>query len=163
MVEFLSRAKLDLQPELQPRDVLLVGSTLEILREMREKLDNISLRLVDLERKFEERIPEKMLSENKFISEVENGDDIVGKILSEIKEATHPLIAARERLTIVETKRIERIITFCKQHERLNSMQLGQLMGLSRTRCNEYLKKMEVMGLLESELTGKEKYYKLKI
>jgi len=162
MPEFFSKG-LELQQELQPRDVLVVGSAIEVLREMREKLDSINLRLAELEKKIEERMPEKVLSESKFVNEIQDSDDIIGRITAEIRDVTRPLIATAEKLTIVETRRIERIISVLKHHDRLNSVQLGQLLGLSRTRCNEYLKKMEAIGILEGELLGKEKYYKLKI
>ena len=162
-MEFLSKPKQELQTlSLEPRDIVVIGSAVEILREMKETLNRINLRLSELERKFEERIPEKALSENKFYNEIQDGNEMIEKIVKEIRDVTRPLIATKEKLTIVETKRIEKTIVLLKHHGKLNSYQLGQIMGLSRTRCNEYLKQMESIGLVEGEILGKEKYYKLK-
>jgi DNA-binding Lrp family transcriptional regulator len=62
----------------------------------------------------------------------------------------------------VESRRIEKIVSLLHEHGRLSSVQLSRMIGLSRTRCNEYFKKMEELGLVEGVMVGKEKYYKLK-
>ena len=128
------------------------------------EIKKLHSRISDLEKKFEDRIPERVLSESKFKQEVQDGDDVAQRIISEIKEFFHtkPVISVDETLTVVESKRIEKIRSILKRHERLSSTELSQLIGLSRTRCNEYFKKMESLGMVKSVLDGKEKFYKLR-
>lgn len=147
--------------EVTPRDVLFVGSAIEILREMKEKVDRIDFRLRELERKFDERISEKVLSESKFVQDTAGSEDIINRIVTEVKKVGRPLIPHKEKITIVESKRIERIISFLQEHRSLSSLQLSHMMGLSRTRCNEYFKQMEELGIVKGMENGKEKYYQL--
>lgn len=147
--------------EVTPRDVLFVGSAIEILREMKEKVDRIDFRLRELERKFDERVSEKVLSESRFAQETEGSEDIVNRIVAEVKKVSRPFIPHKEKITIVESKRIERIISFLQEHRTLSSYQLAQMMGLSRTRCNEYFKQMENLGIVKGIENGKERYYQL--
>jgi biotin operon repressor len=151
------------EPYLLPeRQMILTGATLEIFRDIRQRLENLDQRLASLERKLDSRVPDKVLTEQKFIQETEMSDDMVNKIISEVRSATKPLIASRQQMTIVEQKKIEKIISILQQHEKLSSIQLSQMLNLSRTRCNEYFKQMEELGLVEGIDIGKERYYKLK-
>lgn len=164
MLELLKKQKEDEQSsivEITPRDVLLVGSAIEILREMREKVDMIDFRLREMERKFDERVQGKILTESKFIQDTEGSEEIVNRIIAEIKKASRPLIPHKEKISIVESKRIERIISLLQDHRMLSSSQLAQMMGLSRTRCNEYFKQMENLGIAKAVDTGKERFYQL--
>jgi predicted transcriptional regulator len=121
-------------------------------------------RISSLEKKIEERIPEKVLSESRFRKEVQEGDDIVQSIITEIRELLHkkPMIPVDETLTLVERKRIDKIRELLKRHEKLSSKELSDLINLSRTRCNEYFKKMESLGLVKSVLEKRKKFYKLR-
>lgn len=56
----------------------------------------------------------------------------------------------------------EKIISILNQHKNLSSSELSMLMGLSRTRCNEYLKKLEREGIVKGIRVGKKKIYRLK-
>ena len=147
--------------EIQKESVLL-GATLEVLRELREKLDDLYLKVDRLEKMINEKIPERALSESTFKQEIIDGEEVVNRIISEIRALTKPIIASKEKLTIVEQKRIEKIISLLREHGKLSSLQLAHILGLSRTRCNEYFKQMEELGLVEGVEIGKEKYYKLK-
>ena len=104
------------------------------------------------------------MSETKFKEEVQDGNEIVNKIVSELKNLVQerPITNIQEPLTIVESKRVEKIISLLKRHEKLSSTELSDLIGLSRTRCNEYFKLMENLGMVKPILVGKEKYYGLK-
>ncbi|MEM5829815.1 MAG: helix-turn-helix domain-containing protein [Candidatus Aenigmatarchaeota archaeon] len=145
-----------------PKDAVLIGATLEVLRELREKLDDLYLKVDRLEKMINDKIPEKVLSESTFKQEIIDGNEVVNRIISEIKTIARPIIASKEKLTIVEQKRIEKIISLLQEHGKLSSSQLSQILGLSRTRCNEYFKQMESLGLVEGIEIGKEKFYKLK-
>lgn len=132
---------------------------------IQKEFEHIRSRLDEIEKKFDDRIPERILTESKFEKETQDSDEIVQKIISQIKNSLYiepKSQDALESLTIVEKKRIEKIISLLERHEKLTSVELSQLIGLSRTRCNEYFKLMEKMGIAESLLVGKEKYYKLK-
>ena len=137
----------------------ILGRTDQFYSEI-ERLHN---KLLELEKKFDERVPEVILSEARFREETKDSEELVNRIISELKniliKKPQP---SEENLTIVESKRIENIRSLLKKHEKLSSTELSQLMGLSRTRCNEYFKKMENLGIVKPVLVGKEKYYKLK-
>lgn len=147
--------------EVTPRDVLFVGSAIEILREIKEKVDRIDFRVRELERKFDERISGKVLTESKFTEDASGSEDIVNRIITEVKKVARPLIPHKEKITIVESKRIERVISLLQEHRMLSSFQLAQMMGLSRTRCNEYFKQMENLGIVKGVDVGKERHYQL--
>ena len=163
MLDLLRKQKEDDKPiiEVTPRDVLFVGSAIEILREMKEKVDRIDFRLRELERKFDERVSEKVLSESKFVQDTSGSEDIVNKIITEVKKVARPLIPHKEKITIVESKRIERIVSFLQEHRMLSSSQLAHMLGLSRTRSNEYFKQMENLGIVKGTDVGKEIFYHL--
>jgi tetrahydromethanopterin S-methyltransferase subunit G len=130
-----------------------------------KEIENLHSTINELNKKIDERIPEKILSESKFEKETQEGDDIVEKILSEVKNLL-PKKAMNQNvndsLTIVEGNRIENIKSLLERHEKLSSVELSELVGLSRTRCNEYFKLMEKLNIVEPFIVGKEKFYKLK-
>jgi sugar-specific transcriptional regulator TrmB len=156
--------------EIQPQHILVAGAGLEILRDLKEKVDQLQLKLTEIEKKLEERIPEKVLTESKFKEEVQTSEDIVERIVSEVRELAKQKSVIRvleerlteEKPTIVEFKRIEKITELLQKHGKLSSSQLAQLMNLSRTRSNEYLKQMENLGIVEPIIIGREKFYMLK-
>lgn len=144
------------------QQLVFTGALLESLREIKQKLDVLEYKISILERTFDTKIPDKILTEKKFEQEIETSDEIINRIISEVKSAAHPLIASRDQLTLVEQKRIEKVISILQEHGKLSSVQLAQVMNLSRTRCNEYFKQMEDLGLVEGIDLGKERYYKIK-
>ena len=145
-------------PENAERNDLLSGQS-QFSSET-EKLHN---KLLEIEKKLDERVPEVVLSENKFKTEIQDSEELINKIVSELKNIlVKKTETSEENLTIVESKRIENIKSLLKKHEKLSSTELSQLTGLSRTRSNEYFKKMENLGIVKPVLVGKEKYYKLK-
>jgi DNA-binding Lrp family transcriptional regulator len=54
------------------------------------------------------------------------------------------------------------IISLLKKHKNLSSSQLSKLIGLSRTRCNEYLKELEREEIAENITVGRKKIYRLR-
>ncbi|MFH1623057.1 MAG: winged helix-turn-helix domain-containing protein [Candidatus Aenigmatarchaeota archaeon] len=142
------------------------GAALEILRDMKAKVETLTSKLAELERKFDERVPEKALSEQAFREEVVDGSSLAQEIIDGVREEVkaaanaRPVIAARDQLTIVEQKRMEKVLSLLQEHGKLTSPQLANIMNLSRTRCNEYFRHMEQLGLVEGVEVGKEKYYK---
>lgn len=176
---------------------------LKMLDELRDRILNLQGRLRILERMINEKIPGKVLTERRFMKEIIGNDDIVDRIVSEIRivneniekrlsqasenkitviaqkqsmqsidrlserlneklnELRQLFESSEQKLTIVERKRMEEIAQALHKHQKLSSTQLSQLIGLSRTRCNEYFKRMESMGIVEPVLIGKEKFYRL--
>lgn len=147
--------------EVKPKDILMVGSGLEVLRDIKERLERIEYKLAELDRRIDENMPEKVLTESTFQKEIRSSDDIVSQIVSEIRNLSE-VKSATSQLTIVESKKIERIVSLLRHHQQLTSSQLAQIMNMSRTRANEYLKQMENLGIAEPILNGKEKFYRLK-
>jgi len=173
---------------IEPKHILAVGAGLEIIRQINEKIDRIELKLHDLENKINSHVPQKILTEERFLEEIQSSEDIVNKIICEVKSLTNtksittPINTIIEnsnnikipdnkisklnelddnKPTIVELKRIEKITNLLQKHGKLSSVQLAHLMDLSRTRANEYLKQMETLELVEGTICGKEKYYQL--
>jgi len=142
------------------------GAALELLRDMKGRMEALATKVADLERKFDERVPEKTLSEQAFKEEVVDSGNLAQEIIEGVKEEIHaaanarPIVATRDQLTIVEQKRIEKVLSILQEHGKLSSPQLATLMNLSRTRCNEYFRQMEELGLVEGIEVGKEKFYK---
>lgn len=55
----------------------------------------------------------------------------------------------------------DRVKRLLRQHDKLTSDQLSTVIGLSRTRCNEYLKGLERDGMVTWYDEGKRRYYRL--
>jgi len=146
-----------------PENSNLKNLSLEQTDQFYTEIEKLHNKISSLEEKFDQRVPEVILSESRFKEETKDSDELVKKIVSELKNIIQKKSdPSDEILTIVESKRIEKIRFLLKKHEKLSSRELSQLIGLSRTRCNEYFKKMENLKLVKSVLAGREKYYKLK-
>lgn len=145
------------------------ADTIRLLRAINARLTELQARVDTVERTLAERLPPDMLTERKFMQEVQGGDEIVGKIMSKIEEmskakSVREILESRvagQKPSPVESKRIEVITGLLQQHGKISSDSLSNLMGLSRTRCNEYFKQMEEIGIVEPVLVGKEKFYRL--
>lgn len=126
---------------------------LAVLKDLKERIEELHTKINELENKIENVQDNALKSENikRIVSELKN--------LMEKKPITQTI---QEPLTIVETKRIEKISSLLKRHEKLSSTELSDLIGLSRTRCNEYFKLMEKLEMVKPILVGKEKFYGLK-
>ena len=100
------------------------------------------------------------------------------KELVEIREAVHAnydglfrnietdkKVAQSERVSIdnespVKSKRKEGIIRLLSEKS-FTSSELSFATGMSRTRCNEYLKELEKDGIAKGIVKNKKKYYRL--
>lgn len=67
----------------------------------------------------------------------------------------------RQLESVRKRKVKEKIISLLKQNKKLSSSELKKLIGLSRTRCNEYFRELTKEGKTEGIIIGREKYYKL--
>jgi hypothetical protein len=55
----------------------------------------------------------------------------------------------------------EEIMSNLQQHRKLTSSQMANLIGMSRTRCNEYFRQLTREGRTEGVIINRQKYYKL--
>ena len=63
--------------------------------------------------------------------------------------------------TVRQNKVKEQIISALKENKKLTANELGNLIGLSRTRSNEYLRRLAKEGVAEGIIIGRQKYYRL--
>jgi predicted ArsR family transcriptional regulator len=61
----------------------------------------------------------------------------------------------------VKIKRKREIVELLENHKKLTSMQLSLITGISRTRCNEYLRELEEEGMAKGTVDDKKKFYRL--
>ena len=147
----------------------LMIDALRMLADIQTRLAALQERIDTVERTLSERLPPDILTERKFAQEVQGSDDIVGQIISKVEElskakSVRDILESRvveQKPSPVEAKRMEVITGLLQQHGKISSDDLANLMGLSRTRCNEYFKRMEEIGIVEPVLVGKEKFYRL--
>lgn len=71
------------------------------------------------------------------------------------------ILQKKSKISPVETKRKEEILSILKEKNALSVYKISNLMGLSRTRCNELLKSLEEEGMVESLRIGKKKIYRI--
>lgn len=141
---------------------VLTGANLEILREIRFNLQNLDIRLNEIETKIKS-LEANSLTREYFEKNIEGSEQIVEKIIDEVRMLSNrPILATNQQLTLMETKNVEKIITILKEYGKLTASQLASIMKLSRTRCSEYFNQMENLSLVEAVLIGKEKYYRIK-
>lgn len=147
----------------------------EILRRIDSIQSDVSLirRKVDLmEEILSERLPQDVLTERKFLEEIEGSDDIVESIIArihELKDTVSLKQSIEEKLdkklglkpSPIEMKRIEKVAGLLQKHGKLTCTDLSKLLNLSRTRCNEYFKQMEELGMVKSAEEGRKKLYML--
>ncbi|MFH8092605.1 MAG: winged helix-turn-helix domain-containing protein [Candidatus Aenigmatarchaeota archaeon] len=65
-----------------------------------------------------------------------------------------PIITKKDKIK-------EAIKMILRKKGKMTSEELAQIVGLSRTRCNEYLKEMERNKEARAEVINRKKYYKL--
>jgi biotin operon repressor len=142
--------------------------TMYVLRDINTRLFEMQERLDAMERIITERVPPDILTERTFKEEVTEGDEIIKEIITRVEELSEAksirdLLEARvdNKPSPVEMRRIEAITGLLQQHGKLSSAELSGHVGLSRTRCNEYFKQMEDMGIVQPVMLGKEKFYRL--
>jgi DNA-binding transcriptional regulator GbsR (MarR family) len=96
-------------------------------------------------------------------------------IRERLDEISQKLSNLHERIDIIEGKKIERsedgikksrikkiIEDNLREHGKLTSYDLGQILNLSRTRCSEYLNEMERAGTIKGVTIRRKRYYEIK-
>jgi len=78
--------------------------------------------------------------------------------MEQIISKSSPVFQTRSKSSTTK----EAIKLILEKHNELSSAQLSKLMKLSRTRCNEYLKEIEIEGIATSRIYCRKKMYKLR-
>jgi len=82
--------------------------------------------------------------------------------LEEIKQLLQKTPIESEAQSLTKKDKIkEAIKMILRKKGKMTSEDLAEVVGLSRTRCNEYLKEMERNKEAKSEIVNRKKYYKL--
>jgi Fic family protein len=124
-----------------------------------EKDENKLRMLEDLAKKIREAKKEKVaLTANSETKKLIFLVEELNRKFDELKE----ILAPKFKSSVVEQKKEEEILSLLNRYKTLTSSQLSGLIGLSRTRCNEYLKKLERKGITESLTIGRKKVYRIK-
>lgn len=76
-------------------------------------------------------------------------DSVEGKL--KLKKESSPAII----------KKKSQVVFLMRQHKQLTAAKLGDLLRISRTRSNEYLREMEKDGIVEGVSQGRKKLYRL--
>lgn len=125
------------------------------LEEMSENISNIKEKITELDVKFDLRVPDKVLSEDKFKEEIINSADIIEElnIIRQNVDELRKIITSKQQLTTIERikESTEKIETDLREveiknaltNEKLTASELGGRLGLSRSRTNQILLKME--------------------
>ena len=89
---------------------------------------------------------------------------LLEKSIEEIKEDIMLIktkLKTEESVVPLGEKTKELIKVILKRHPFLTAKQIGEMIGLSRTRTVEYLVEMEEQGIIKSKIEGKKKLYYL--
>jgi Mn-dependent DtxR family transcriptional regulator len=165
-----SKKEKKIEKEIDTRmDAARLEDTIEMLKIINDRMIELHERIDTIERILSERLPQGILTEQAFKEEVETSEDIIEKIMEKVDDLNTAKSVRQvlednldDKPSPVEAKRMEKILGLLQKHGKLSSTDLSKHTGLSRTRCNEYFKQMEEMGLVESFLKGREKLYKIK-
>jgi hypothetical protein len=153
--------------------LILFGASLEALRDLKMKTDKIHEKLLTMESRLADmdKAPRRSVNVTRIIQQ-QASPDATPKPRDPMKdpqvqpdfphrELAEAVMSQPEPIVFVSDKRRESVQNALRQHGRLTSGQMSKIIGLSRTRCNEYLKDMEREGLVQATLEDKKKFYSL--
>jgi predicted ArsR family transcriptional regulator len=138
----------------------------------KEKLDSLSelekIRELEKEKSVNQRLESIIFQKFKEIG-LEDKIDNMNSRLKEVAEKMEELAFLYQSNSRGKTSpsvrklRVKEMITLLlQQHGSLGAPQLSELLNLSRTRCSEYLKEMELNGQLDSKIDCRKKMYKIR-
>jgi len=140
-----------------------VESTADVLRQVESELG--SLVIERPEKEVEVKMNEALATE-KSVRGVEGNIVDVDELIKRIERIESTIDKSIFMFGIkrdgARKRRVkDQIISLLKQHKKLTSSQLGKLIGLSRTRCNEYFRELADERLVEGVIINRKKYYRL--
>ena len=149
--------------------VLDFRANIEAIERLESKIEKLEQRITGMESGIQDNM-QRLLTEEKFLRELQSGEEIVEKIvqrlghLQPIVSTSMPTLDFEERpVGKVEMIKAQAITDLLTEHRKVSSTQLSQLMSISRTRANEYLRMLENSGVVKGEQMGREKVYYLKL
>ncbi len=83
-----------------------------------------------------------------------------------LRELGHRVEKLEKRLSKEENDlnpKKEKQILFLLKQKPMTAQEVGLKLGISRTRANQYLRYLEKQGVLEGDVKGKKKFYKVKV
>lgn len=84
--------------------------------------------------------------------------DVIDKRIDKIEK----LLTGRDQDDTYRVGRVKgKILSVIQERRRLNATELGNVLGLSRTRCSEYLRELAMEGKVEGVIVNRKKYYRL--
>lgn len=133
MIKFLSQEKyIQTEDDLNKQLNMQHAQLFKLMEDMKDLNQKIERIFVEIEQ-IKEMLQKSQMSENNF--EVQS--------------------------TLKKDKTKEAIKIILRKKGRMTSDDLSKLIGLSRSRCNEYLKDMERNKEAKSEIENRKKYYRL--
>ena len=97
--------------------------------------------------------------ENRIV-EISKSMEKMDKKIEDLKSSLVPLSRSKDdSIRKIKIKRM--VLEMLKRHNRLTASELGSRLGMSRTRCNEYLKELERNGITKGILISRQKFYEL--
>jgi predicted ArsR family transcriptional regulator len=90
-----------------------------------------------------------------------NDDQVLDILAERLQKIEKALVGEQAEDGIRKSKTKDEIVNMLRQHKKLTSTQLGMLLGLSRTRCNEYFRELMKDGRVEGVIVDRQKFYKL--
>lgn len=112
-----------------------------------------------------ERVSERGREKEENIERNRFNADKFEELMQKVEKLERALREKRDEIDqsggIRKTKVKNQIISLLKQRGKLSSYELSKLIGLSRTRCNEYFRELTREGLTEGVIIDRKKFYKL--
>jgi biotin operon repressor len=90
-----------------------------------------------------------------------NEENTLSELIQRVERIEDTLQNDQEMETPRKANVKDQIILLLRQHRKLDSSQLSRLIGLSRTRCNEYFRELTMKGVTEGIIAERKKYYKI--
>jgi hypothetical protein len=149
MIDFIKSRKME-------KEKLNSFSEIEKIRELeKEKSTNQRIESLIFKKFGELGLEDRMNEMNARLGEVLGKmDELMVLYQSNSRQKSSP--------SVRKMKVKEMITLLLQQHGGLTAPQLCELLNLSRTRCTEYLREMEINGALRSELNCRKKIYRIR-
>ncbi len=120
--------------------------------------DDLRVQEIDQIPSFEDSIESKKEEEK---SDIDKFEELMRRIENLEKEMKGHEDKSKQSDGIRKTKIKSQVMSLLKEHKKLSSYELSRLVGLSRTRCNEYFRELAKEGLTEGVIIDRKKFYRL--
>lgn len=97
--------------------------------------------------------------ENRIV-EISNSMEKMDNKIEDLKSSLVPLSRSKDD-SIRKVKMKRMVLEILREYSRLTASEMSKKLGLSRTRCSEYLKELEREGIVKGWLVSRKKFYEL--